>query len=177
MPGIIINLRSLFLPLQPLLNADAFLHNTVCMSVCVGAKPKRYSGHFLPDRSQREQLSMRVSHMTDSPLCGGQPGHFQSGDIHFGKRSVPPTSPVQCVSSILPRIKSHQRQCHFPHEPIPGTARGAAPRLSWKQISSTTQQSLPMGKPRNGLSVFKHPHSFLYFSLLLSTCPVLWSKL
>lgn len=33
---------------------------------------------------------MRESHKTDSPLCGGQPGHFQSGDIHFGKCYVPP---------------------------------------------------------------------------------------
>lgn len=126
------------------LNADAFLHTPACM--CVRAKPPRYSGHFLLDRSQREQLSMRVTHMIDSLLCGGQQGHLSAGTFTLESSPFPPSSPVQFISSILPRIKNHQRQCHFHHEPITGTARGAEQLLSGKQISSTTQQSLPMGK-------------------------------
>lgn len=116
---------ALFLPLQPLVNADAFLPNAAYTFVCVGAKPKRHSGHFLPNRSQREQLSMRVSHKTDSPLCGGQPCHFQSGDIHFGK-CPPPThfsstmhflhpatnqTPSASVSFSPPARNSNRKRC------------------------------------------------------------------
>lgn len=143
---------------------------TPCLFVCVGAKPKRYSGHFLPDRSQREQLSMRVSHMTDSPLCGGQPGHFQSGDIHFGKRSVapPPTSPVQCVSSILPRIKSHQRQCHFPPRAHNRnrTRCGATSFLKTNKQHNTTEPPHGESLGMDYLSLNTHtPSSISLFSL------------
>lgn len=147
----------------------ALLH--VCAQQC--EEPLSCSGHFLLDRSQREQLSMRVTQMIDSLLCGASKAIWTQG--HSLRK--PLSSPAEFISSILSQIKRRLCQCHFHYKPIAGTARGARQLLSWKQISSTTQQNLPMGKPWNGLSVFKHPHSFLYFSLLFSTSPVLWSKL
>lgn len=89
-------------------------------------KPLSCSGHFLLDRSQREQLSMRVTHMIDSLLCQGPAGPFEHGDIHLEPPPPPtPRSPVQFISSVLSQIKSRPCQSHFHSEAYSrGTARG-----------------------------------------------------
>lgn len=131
-------------------------------------KPVNCSGRFLLDRSQRELLSVRVTQMIDGLLCKAIPtrGHSLRKPPQFSGRIyifylLPNQNPSVSVSFSL-QAYSRKREKQL---------------LSRKQISSTTQQNLPMGKPWNGLSVFKHPHSFLCFSLLFSTSPVLWSKL
>lgn len=171
MPGIIINLRSLFLPLQPFLNADAFLYNSVCMFVHVGAKPKRYSGHFLPDRSQREQLSMRVSHMTDSPLCGGRPGHFPSGDIHFGKHSVPPDfSSTMCFLHPATNQKT-SASVSFSPRAHNGNRKRCSATSFWKtnKQHNTTEPSHGQSLRMDYLSLNTHTPS----SISLFSCSVI----
>lgn len=132
-------------------------HRNTSIHLCMSC-----SGHFLLDRSQREQLSMRVTQMIDSLLCGGQRGHLSTGTFTL---ETPSTSPVQFISSILPQIKNHQCLCHFHYKPIAGTARGAKQLLSRKQISSATQQNLPRSLEMDYLSLNTHtPSSVSLFS-------------
>lgn len=56
-----------------------FMRVCVCVCTLKCEKPLSRSGHFLLDRSRREQLSMRVTQMIDSPLRGGQRGHLNTG--------------------------------------------------------------------------------------------------
>ena len=88
-------------------------------------KPLSCSGHFLLDRSQREQLSMRVTQMIDSLLCRGPAGPFQHGDIHLGSPSTTPhpraCSPVQFISS--PKSKAIHVRVIFTPRSIAGEPR------------------------------------------------------
>lgn len=67
----------------------------MCAQQCV--KPPSCSGHFLLGRSQREQLSMRVTQMIDGLLCGGQQGHLNTGTFTL----EPPTPRFSCTIYIL----------------------------------------------------------------------------
>lgn len=109
-------------------------------------QPQSCTGHFLLDRSQIEQLSMRVTQMMDSLHCWGQRGYLSTGTCTLEPKPPTPKSPVPFTPSILPRIKNHQCLCHFHYKPIAGSTRGAEQLLSQKQISSTTQRILPMGE-------------------------------
>lgn len=148
------------------------IHSWMCVHSSVWSLCMSCSGHFLLDRSQREQLSMRVTQMIDSLLCGGQRGHLSTGTFTLETPQFsstiyilhppPNQKPSVSVSFSLQAYRRNRKRCKA---------------TSFSKTNKQHNTTEPPQKPWNGLSVFKHPHSFLYFSLLFSTSPVLWSKL
>ena len=155
-------------------------------------KPLSCSGHFLLDRSQREQLSMRVTQMIDSLLCRGPAGPFQHGDIHLGSPSTTPhpraCSPVQFISS--PKSKAIHVRVIFTPRSIAGEPRdgcGVTSFLGKKKKKTNKRRNTTEPSPWGGLEMdylslnthtpFSLPLPLPLSLLSFSRSPVLWSKL
>lgn len=123
-------------------------------------KPLSCSGHFLLDRSQREQLSMRVTHMIDSLLCQGPAGPFEHGDIH-----LEPPPPLVLLYNLYPlsspKSKAVRVRVIFTPRPIAGEPReGCGATSFWKKKTNkrrnTTEPSPWGGLEMDYLSLNTH---------------------